>query len=311
MKRLNITIVALASIFTAVFVSCGNGTTNDEPVTYSGTSGDTNYSLTISPPESSRAVRVGDDYMLVVRRGGSEKTSAGMVKEVKKNEFVLQPSVENAPTFSVATSGKSIANISDTITYADKTRETGPGIVHDWGKWTVVTAATCTSDGVESRVCLLDPTHIETRDIAALGHKWGEWKQIKTGEATRACANDSSHTETLTMPSGGGVVMGLPYTKLEILNEWMGGEEFGGEAKTYFLSVPYSEALRILTQRLGSPGPWDTGLQGRFDASIIIPLGNWVAFQDCSIMKDYRLVYGNRNSSTIGSGRIAGVSWDK
>jgi len=47
--------------------------------------------------------------------------------------------------------------------------------VHQWGEWTVTTAATCTAAGVETRVCTLDPSHEETRAIAINpnAHNWG------------------------------------------------------------------------------------------------------------------------------------------
>ena len=39
---------------------------------------------------------------------------------------------------------------------------------HDWGDWTVTTAATCTAEGVETRVCSRDSSHTETRTIDRL-----------------------------------------------------------------------------------------------------------------------------------------------
>lgn len=41
---------------------------------------------------------------------------------------------------------------------------------HSWGGWVAVTPATCTESGLEKCVCLRDETHIETREISALGH---------------------------------------------------------------------------------------------------------------------------------------------
>ena len=39
-------------------------------------------------------------------------------------------------------------------------------IEHDWGEWKVTTPATKNSEGVETRVCKNDPSHIETRKIS-------------------------------------------------------------------------------------------------------------------------------------------------
>ena len=44
-------------------------------------------------------------------------------------------------------------------------QETVPALGHDWGEWTVTTPATTTSEGVETRTCKNDPSHIETRPI--------------------------------------------------------------------------------------------------------------------------------------------------
>lgn len=42
---------------------------------------------------------------------------------------------------------------------------------HQYGDWETVTPATCTASGLEKRVCSLDPSHEETREIPPLGHE--------------------------------------------------------------------------------------------------------------------------------------------
>ena len=77
-----------------------------------------------------------------------------------------------------------------------------PEHVHQWGAWTVTTAANCTTKGVETRTCALDATHIDTRDIEidSTAHNWGEWVGTVTcteaGTGTRVCAYNGAHTET-------------------------------------------------------------------------------------------------------------------
>ncbi|MCL2164348.1 MAG: hypothetical protein FWH55_08160, partial [Oscillospiraceae bacterium] len=61
---------------------------------------------------------------------------------------------------------------------------------HDWGEWVETTPATCEEDGEETRVCANDPTHVEKRPVAALGHDWGEWEE--TTPAT--CEEDGEET---------------------------------------------------------------------------------------------------------------------
>ena len=74
---------------------------------------------------------------------------------------------------------------------------------HEFGEWAVKKAAACTEAGEESRVCARCGEE-ETRDVAALGHDWGEavyaWSE-NNGEviATHACRRDPSHTETETV----------------------------------------------------------------------------------------------------------------
>ena len=80
--------------------------------------------------------------------------------------------------------------------------EPEPEHVHQWGAWTVTTAANCTTKGVETRTCALDATHIDTRDIEinSTAHNWGEWVGTVTcteaGTGTRVCAYNGAHTET-------------------------------------------------------------------------------------------------------------------
>ena len=46
---------------------------------------------------------------------------------------------------------------------------------HDWGDWFETTAASCTAPAIETRICQIDDTHIETRTgTSALGHNM-EW----------------------------------------------------------------------------------------------------------------------------------------
>ena len=55
---------------------------------------------------------------------------------------------------------------------------------HDWGDWTVTTPATCTNEGVETRICKRDPSHVETRTIPTTGHNW-----VDNGNGTHTCTN--------------------------------------------------------------------------------------------------------------------------
>jgi len=77
--------------------------------------------------------------------------------------------------------------------------------VYEWGAWTVTTAATCTTDGVETRTCQNGSTRTETRPVAALGHNWSAWAvttpatTTSEGVETRTCAR-CADTETRIIP---------------------------------------------------------------------------------------------------------------
>ena len=57
-----------------------------------------------------------------------------------------------------------------------------PALGHDWDDWQVTTPATCTKEGVETRYCKHDHSHVETRPIPATGHHW-----VDNGNGTHTC----------------------------------------------------------------------------------------------------------------------------
>ena len=65
-----------------------------------------------------------------------------------------------------------------------ETTEKIPALGHEWGAWTVTTPATCTNEGVETRICKRDPSHVETRTIPTTGHNW-----VDNGNGTHTCTN--------------------------------------------------------------------------------------------------------------------------
>jgi hypothetical protein len=63
-----------------------------------------------------------------------------------------------------------IGPIETTITF---TKHDGPIHIHDWGEWSVITPATETEEGVETRTCKTNPTHTQTRPIPIEEGPWG------------------------------------------------------------------------------------------------------------------------------------------
>ena len=83
----------------------------------------------------------------------------------------------------------------------------GDAIGHDWGEWEVTTPATCSAEGVETRVCSRDATHIETRAIAIDpdAHEWAEIGRVAAtcsaeGTVLYVCVHDADHEKTEPLP---------------------------------------------------------------------------------------------------------------
>ncbi|MBR4538668.1 MAG: hypothetical protein IKO52_07475 [Clostridia bacterium] len=122
------------------------------------------------------------------------------------HQYETSERVITAPTC-LSAGLKQISSICMVCKYNGGTKdETMPALGHDWGSWNVTTPATCTTAGVETRICKRDSSHVETQPIAALGHKWDAGKVTKEpdcttpGSKTYICQNDSSHTRTESIP---------------------------------------------------------------------------------------------------------------
>jgi hypothetical protein len=66
--------------------------------------------------------------------------------------------------------------------------ETIPATGHSWSEWCVTQAPTCTEPGIETRTCIHDDAHTETREIAAKGHTPDAAKTENQSEPT--CTQD-------------------------------------------------------------------------------------------------------------------------
>jgi hypothetical protein len=84
-----------------------------------------------------------------------------------------------------------------------------PPIGHKWGEWEETIAATETEDGEETRTCIRDSAHTDTRPIPALNHThdWGDWEvtrpatETEDGEESRICAANPAHIDTRPIPA--------------------------------------------------------------------------------------------------------------
>ena len=95
------------------------------------------------------------------------------------------------------------ANTSCDLTWQEVLKATG---AHDYGPWTTVKDATCTTAGEKQRECSVCHQK-ETETIPALKHDYrDDWEETtpatctKEGVKTRHCHNDPSHVETQPIP---------------------------------------------------------------------------------------------------------------
>lgn len=138
---------------------------------------------------------------------------------------------------------------------------------HSFGAWSLVTDATCTQDGLESRSCT-ECGHVEERVVKATGHSYGQWYVTKEatdtedGQQRRDCAN-CDHYEEETIPAQGvemvtkiyGTMTNASYASLNIRSG--AGYNFGVVGKLY-----YGERVEILEQKTVDGNVWGRIQQG-------------------------------------------------
>jgi hypothetical protein len=88
---------------------------------------------------------------------------------------------------------------------------------HKWGEWEIITPATCKTTGVETRVCVLDTAHNETRpiDIDPSAH---DWHQLSGTAPT--CTTDGNGTRKCSLcskeESGNLAALGHKYENYKV-----------------------------------------------------------------------------------------------
>lgn len=87
--------------------------------------------------------------------------------------------------------------------------------IHKYGEWSLTTPATCLASGLESRVCTLNPKHVETQIISdPNAHVWGAWAVTLAanctddGDGTHICTVCGVEDPNHVIPSLGGHAWG-------------------------------------------------------------------------------------------------------
>ncbi len=88
-----------------------------------------------------------------------------------------------------------------------KRESLGAALGHSWGDWEVTTPATCSAEGVETRVCSRDASHTETRVLAIDpdAHEWIDSGRTPAtcsaeGAVHYVCLNNPDHEKTEPIP---------------------------------------------------------------------------------------------------------------
>jgi hypothetical protein len=143
------------------------------------------------------------------------------------------------------------------LTACDNFNENGHS--HEWGNWIISTEPTCTVEGLETRVCLLDSTHTETRYLPPQ-HKWANWITnsyatcIEEGSETGVCSFNAEHTITRSIPIN---------ETAHYWNNWFISKNAtcttdGEETRTCTRSFLHNEKRIILKTSSGHNWYWET-----------------------------------------------------
>jgi hypothetical protein len=98
---------------------------------------------------------------------------------------------------------------------------------HEWGEWQVTAAATCSAEGEEKRICLLDASHPETRTIA-VNPDAHDWKQTSGTPATCTTAGSGSRTCNICGKVETGTLAALGHS----YGNWVVNAAAGTEVRT-------------------------------------------------------------------------------
>ena len=118
----------------------------------------------------------------------------------------------------------------------DGTKETEH--IHQWGAWVETTAPTCTTTGLETRTCTIDPTHKETQ-TKAIDPNAHDWEWVITVDPTIFSIGEETYMCTLCSISQ-NTRIAEKLNSISNTKEWNDAVEFiknGGNDQTYTITV--------------------------------------------------------------------------
>ena len=101
----------------------------------------------------------------------------------KKREFYMKKSAKSILIFGIILVVALSLAILNACDKTDKIDSSSDEHKHTYGEWSVITAATCTTDGSKKRACTICKKE-ETEIISAIGHSYGNWTTVTEATCT-------------------------------------------------------------------------------------------------------------------------------
>jgi hypothetical protein len=102
-----------------------------------------------------------------------------------------------------------------------------PNHTHEWGEWQVTASSTCSAEGAEKRICYLDASHTETREIA-INPNAHDWQQLSGTAATCTTAGSGSRKCKICGKEETGTLAALGHS----WGNWAANTAAGTETRT-------------------------------------------------------------------------------
>jgi hypothetical protein len=180
-------IIGIVLLFS--FTACGNGggdgggsnpdnLPSGNTVIYTGVSGSTNYTLSITEKTARYAVKTGDNYELTA----GTKNSSGTVSGISGGILTLKPS-NSYTTFTVTVSENGISKIEGTITCSDNTTQIAQGNITPKGSYSGY-GTTITAPVTGAPAGVIDFSYIDTNSGSIINYIPGSSVTVSDGKVT-------------------------------------------------------------------------------------------------------------------------------
>ena len=133
------------------------------------------------------------DYYLVTEDGNKKITKDDWPITIIDNTEILAEKVEHEHAYTSEVIAEATCEQSGIMRYTcecgDTYDEAIPAKGHDWGEWTTIKEPTEDEEGIQTRTCKNDPTHVEERKISVIGHTH---EMTKTERVEPTCTEEGN-----------------------------------------------------------------------------------------------------------------------